>query len=119
MPSSEARVTVDFVHPSHDLSKYGGIRPVAVPARRRVGRQLARYVEGGGTLACRTLGIVDEHDTVPRGPFPGMLRMCWACDRGVPAAPRGPMSRYRQHDRHRVDRRDHARGRRRGRALHR
>lgn len=69
-------VTVDFVHPSHDLSGY---RAVFAPALYLLddasAANLRAYVEGGGTLAVSYFsGIVDDHDAVPAGPFPGRLR---------------------------------------------
>ncbi len=69
-------VTVDFVHPSHDLSGYAlVILPQLYLVSGESAANLARYVDGGGTLfASYFSGIVDETDTVPVGPYPGQLR---------------------------------------------
>lgn len=72
----ERGVTVDFVHPSADLSGY---RAVFAPALYLLDEDgaanLRRFVESGGTLAVGGFsGIVDENDAVPAGPHPGRLR---------------------------------------------
>lgn len=69
-------VTVDFVHPSHDLSGYRAVfAPSLYLLDEASSANLRAYVEGGGTLAVSYFsGIVDEHDAVPAGPFPGRLR---------------------------------------------
>jgi beta-galactosidase len=72
----DANRTVDFVPPTGDLSGY---RLVVVPslylAGRAAGRNLQSYVEGGGRLLVSFFsGIVDEHDAVHPGPYPGALR---------------------------------------------
>jgi beta-galactosidase len=69
-------VTVDFVHPTADLSPY---QLVVAPSLYLLGPagsgNLHRYVEHGGHLLVSYFsGIVDEHDTVPVGPYPGALR---------------------------------------------
>ncbi len=68
--------TVDFVHPSADLSGY---RLVVAPSLYLLGegsaKNLRSYVESGGHLLVSYFsGIVDEHDTVHDGPYPGALR---------------------------------------------
>lgn len=68
--------TVDFVHPSQDLSRY---RLVVAPAsyllRAADGARLTSYVEQGGTLLVSFFsGIVDEHDAVHAGGFLAPLR---------------------------------------------
>ncbi|WP_353807631.1 beta-galactosidase [Agromyces sp. SYSU T00194] len=69
-------VTVDFVHPSQDLSGYSAVfAPSLYLLDEASAANLSAYVAGGGTLAVGCFsGIVDEHDTVPAGPFPGRLR---------------------------------------------
>jgi beta-galactosidase len=72
----DRHLTVDFAHPEADLSRYP---LVVVPAlylmTEAAGRNLTAYVEGGGTLAVSYFsGIVDEHDAVHEGPYPGPLR---------------------------------------------
>ena len=69
-------VSVDFVHPSHDLSGYDVVlAPSLYLLDERSAANLRGYVAGGGVLAVSYFsGIVDETDTVPAGPFPGMLR---------------------------------------------
>ncbi|WP_319018817.1 beta-galactosidase [Microbispora sitophila] len=69
-------VTVDFVHPSADLSPY---RLVVAPSSYLLGeapaKNLHRYVEAGGHLLVSYFsGIVDENDTIHPGPYPGALR---------------------------------------------
>ncbi|MFF5342296.1 beta-galactosidase [Streptomyces althioticus] len=69
-------LTVDFAHPEADVSRYP---LVVVPAlylmTEAAGENLRRYVEGGGTLVVSYFsGIVDEHDAVHEGPYPGALR---------------------------------------------
>jgi beta-galactosidase len=69
-------VTVDFAHPSADLSGYD---LVVAPALYLVDGQstinLENYVAAGGNLVVSYFsGIVDENDSVPAGAFPGALR---------------------------------------------
>jgi beta-galactosidase len=69
-------VTVDFVHPEADLSRY---KLVVAPSLYLLGaagsKNLHRYTElGGHLLVSYFSGIVDEYDTVPMGPYPGALR---------------------------------------------
>jgi beta-galactosidase len=69
-------VTVDFRHPTDDLSDYTAVLMPASYLVSDAGRaNLERYVEGGGNLVVSYFsGIVDEHDTVPAGGYPGQLR---------------------------------------------
>jgi beta-galactosidase len=75
--SLRAGLTADFAHPeAAELSRY---RVVIAPAlyltTERAAENLRRYVEGGGTLVVSCFsGIVDEHDRVYPGPYPGALR---------------------------------------------
>ncbi|AQZ61088.1 Beta-galactosidase [[Actinomadura] parvosata subsp. kistnae] len=69
-------VTVDFVHPSADISGY---RVVVAPSSYLLteasAKNLHRYVEAGGHLLVSYFsGIVDEHDTIHPGAHPGALR---------------------------------------------
>lgn len=69
-------VTVDFAHPSQDLSGY---RLVVAPASylltARSAANLTRYVAEGGTLVVNFFsGIVDENDAVHPGGFLAPLR---------------------------------------------
>jgi beta-galactosidase len=69
-------VTVDFAHPSADLSRY---RLVVAPASYLLtgasADNLRRYVAGGGTLVVSFFSaVVDEHDAVHRGGFGAPLR---------------------------------------------
>ncbi|MFY1701204.1 beta-galactosidase [Micromonospora sp. WMMA1923] len=71
-----AGVTADVVHPSTDLAGY---RLVLVPTlylvRDADAEALHRYVERGGTtLVTYFSGIVDEHDHVRPGGYPGAFR---------------------------------------------
>ncbi|MFC7761865.1 beta-galactosidase trimerization domain-containing protein [Catellatospora bangladeshensis] len=68
--------TVDFVHPAENLSAY---RLVVVPSGYLLGEAAAKnlrcFVESGGHLLVSYFsGIVDEHDTVHPGAYPGALR---------------------------------------------
>lgn len=72
----DRHLTVDFAHPEADLSAYP---LVVVPAlylmTEAAGRNLREYVENGGTLVVSYFsGIVDEHDAVHPGAYPGALR---------------------------------------------
>ena len=72
----QAGVTTDVVHPSDDLSGY---RAVLAPSLYLVSDEscgnLDRYVAGGGTLVIGCFsGIVDEHDHVRLGGYPGAFR---------------------------------------------
>ncbi|MFF6804942.1 beta-galactosidase [Streptomyces sp. NPDC012616] len=72
----DRHLTVDFAHPEADLSRYP---LVVVPAlylmTQAAGHHLTRYVDNGGTLVVSYFsGIVDEHDAVHEGAYPGALR---------------------------------------------
>ncbi|GAA4084079.1 beta-galactosidase [Nonomuraea soli] len=69
-------VTVDFVHPSHDLSRYKlVVAPSSYALSQEAGKNLQRYVESGGHLLVSFFsGIVDGNDTVHPGSHPGALR---------------------------------------------
>ncbi|MEU4675670.1 beta-galactosidase [Micromonospora sp. NPDC023737] len=69
-------ITVDVVHPSADLDRY---RLVLVPTlyltRDADTAALRRFVESGGTaLVTYFSGIVDEHDHIRLGGYPGAFR---------------------------------------------
>ncbi len=72
----DRHLTVDFAHPEADLSAYPlVVVPALYLATEATGRNLRRYVENGGTLVVSYFsGIVDEHDAVHEGPYPGPLR---------------------------------------------
>ncbi|MGO4758658.1 beta-galactosidase, partial [Streptomyces sp. 2MCAF27] len=72
----DRHLTVDFAHPEADLSRYPLVAvPALYLATARAGDNLRAYVEGGGTLVVSCFsGIVDEHDAVHPGPYPGALR---------------------------------------------
>ncbi|MER7174484.1 beta-galactosidase [Streptomyces mesophilus] len=72
----DQHLTVDFAHPEADLSAYPlVVVPALYLATEAAGRNLRAYVEGGGTLVVSYFsGIVDEHDAVHPGPYPGVLR---------------------------------------------
>ncbi|NUP62912.1 MAG: beta-galactosidase [Nonomuraea sp.] len=69
-------VTVDFVHPSADISGYRVVvAPSAYLLTEGSAKNLHRYVEAGGHLLVSYFsGIVDEHDTLHAGAYPGALR---------------------------------------------
>jgi beta-galactosidase len=70
------RITVDFVHPTADLSRYRLVVAPSLYLLTEAGaKNLSGFVESGGhLLASYFSGIVDEHDTLPAGPYPGALR---------------------------------------------
>ncbi|MFC8678266.1 beta-galactosidase [Streptomyces griseorubiginosus] len=72
----DRHLTVDFAHPEADLSAYPlVVVPASYLMTQEAGRNLARYVENGGTLVVSYFsGIVDEHDAVHEGACPGALR---------------------------------------------
>ncbi|MBT2450558.1 beta-galactosidase [Streptomyces sp. ISL-43] len=72
----DRHLTVDFTHPEADLSAYPlVVVPALYLATEAAGRNLREYVESGGTLVVSYFsGIVDEHDAVHPGPYPGALR---------------------------------------------
>ncbi|MEW2560249.1 beta-galactosidase [Streptomyces griseorubiginosus] len=72
----DRHLTVDFAHPEADLSAYPlVVVPASYLMTKEAGRNLARYVENGGTLVVSYFsGIVDEHDAVHEGACPGALR---------------------------------------------
>ncbi|MFF5533863.1 beta-galactosidase [Streptomyces cinerochromogenes] len=72
----DRHLTVDFAHPEADLSRYP---LVVVPAlylmTEAAGNNVREYVGNGGTLVVSYFsGIVDEHDAVHEGAYPGVLR---------------------------------------------
>jgi beta-galactosidase len=69
-------ITVDFAHPSADLSGYDLVlAPSLYLLSEKDAANLAAFVERGGVFVCSYFsGIVDEHDTVPPGASPGFLR---------------------------------------------
>ena len=69
-------VTVDFAHPSADLSGYHLVVAAASYLVDDAAKlNLEQYVaEGGNLLASYFSGIVDQSDTVPLGGYPGRLR---------------------------------------------
>ncbi|MFI7431480.1 beta-galactosidase [Micromonospora sp. NPDC049836] len=71
-----AGVTADVVHPSADLSGYRLVlAPTLYLVRDADTDALRRYVEAGGTaLVSYFSGIVDEHDHIRLGGYPGAFR---------------------------------------------
>ncbi|MEW9529937.1 beta-galactosidase [Microbispora sp. NPDC049125] len=69
-------VTVDFVHPSADLSAYRlVVAPSSYLLTEASAKNLHRHVEAGGHLLVSYFsGIVDGDDTIHPGPHPGALR---------------------------------------------
>nr|WP_082510198.1 beta-galactosidase [Leifsonia sp. Leaf325] len=69
-------VTVDFVHPSADLSGYSTVfAPSLYLLDDEGAANLRGYVADGGTLAVSYFsGIVSSNDDVPAGSYPGQLR---------------------------------------------
>lgn len=69
-------VTVDFVHPAHDLSSYDVVfAPSLYLLAEDDAVNIDRYVLGGGHLVVSYFsGIVGDNDEVPAGASPGALR---------------------------------------------
>lgn len=69
-------VTVDFVHPTADISGYRlVVAPMLYLLTEAGAKNLHRYVESGGHLFVSYFsGIVDQNDAVHAGPYPGALR---------------------------------------------
>jgi beta-galactosidase len=72
----EQGVTCDFVHPDADLGRY---RLLLVPnlylVTDHAAERIAQYVEAGGTVVVGWFsGIVDEHDHIRLGGYPGAFR---------------------------------------------
>ncbi len=69
-------VAIDIVTPDHDVSRYRVvIAPLLYMLKPGVAQNLERYVAGGGTLLTTFFsGIVDQHDRVVPGGYPGELR---------------------------------------------
>ncbi|MET4639502.1 beta-galactosidase [Mycetocola sp. 2940] len=69
-------VTVDFVHPSHDLSGYDVVfAPSLYLLAEDDAVNIDGYVSGGGNLVVSYFsGIVGDNDEVPTGASPGALR---------------------------------------------
>lgn len=69
-------VAIDIVSPGHDLSQYRVvIAPLLYMLKAGFAQNLESYVAGGGTLLTTFFsGIVDEHDRVVLGGYPGELR---------------------------------------------
>lgn len=69
-------VTVDFAHPTHDLSRYKlVVAPASYLLTAEAAANLTAYVAGGGTLLVNFFsGIVDEHDAVHAGGFGAPLK---------------------------------------------
>ncbi|MYR84216.1 beta-galactosidase, partial [Streptomyces sp. SID685] len=72
----DRHLTVDFAHPEADLSPWPlVVVPALYLASEKTGDNFRRYVEQGGTLVVSCFsGVVDEHDAVPDGAPPGLLR---------------------------------------------
>ncbi|MEU6356234.1 beta-galactosidase [Streptomyces sp. NPDC047072] len=72
----DRHLTVDFAHPEADLSAYPlVVVPASYLMTEAAGNNLKEYVENGGTLVVSYFsGIVDEHDAVHEGAYPGVLR---------------------------------------------
>jgi beta-galactosidase len=71
-----SHVTIDFVHPGADLSRYKlVVAPSLYMLSDTAAKNLHRYVQDGGHLLVSFFsGIVDEHDTIHSGHYPGALR---------------------------------------------
>ncbi|MFF4486553.1 beta-galactosidase [Streptomyces sp. NPDC001544] len=72
----DRHLTVDFARPEADLSRYPlVVAPAMYLMTEAAGKNLEEYVGNGGTLVVSYFsGIVDEHDAVHDGAYPGPLR---------------------------------------------
>ncbi len=75
-PLFKRNITVDFVHPAADLSRYTlVIAPNLYLVSDPVAENLNRYVENGGTLVMSFFsGIVDENEHIRLGGYPAPFR---------------------------------------------
>lgn len=69
-------ISVDFVSVQSDLSKYSlVVAPLLYMVKEGFDEKLKRFAENGGTVVISVFsGIVDEHDLVTIGGYPGKLR---------------------------------------------
>ncbi|MCI9179520.1 MAG: beta-galactosidase [Lachnospiraceae bacterium] len=72
----ELNIPVDLISAEDDLGKYSlVVAPVLYMVKTGYERALKRFVEDGGTLVATFFsGIVEEHDLVITGGYPGRLR---------------------------------------------
>lgn len=72
----DQHIQVDIISPSTEFNKYDiVIAPVLYMVKEGVAERLEQFVEQGGTfLTTFFSGIVDEHDLVTLGGYPGKLR---------------------------------------------
>ena len=72
----EQNYSVDLIGVNDDLSKYGVvIAPILYMTKGRYDEAVREYVKNGGTFITTFFsGIVDEHDLVITGGYPGHLR---------------------------------------------
>jgi beta-galactosidase len=75
-PLFKRNITVDFAHPSSDLSRYQlVIAPNLYLVKEGTAENINRYVENGGNLVMSFFsGMVDEHDHVRLGGYPAPFR---------------------------------------------
>lgn len=75
-PLFASNITVDFVHPQADLSRYKIIiAPGLYLVSDSAARNVNRYVENGGTLVMSFFsGIVDENEHIRLGGYPAPFR---------------------------------------------
>jgi beta-galactosidase len=90
-PLFRANLTTDFVHPSDDLSRY---KLVIIPnlylARAAGAKNIAKYVENGGTVLMSFFsGIVNEDEHIWLGGYPAPFRQMLGLmvEEFVPAMP--------------------------------
>ena len=75
--TSTSPSTSSTPRPTCPRTRWSSSPPCTSPPR--AGRNLRRYVEAGGTLVVSYFsGIVDEHDAVHPGPYPGACATSWA-----------------------------------------
>lgn len=72
----EARIPVDFIHPSNDLSKYKiVVAPLLYMAKKEFTDAVEKLVASGKTFITTYFsGLVDENDLIITGGYPGRLR---------------------------------------------
>ena len=75
-PFYDMNISVDFLSPEHDFSSYEIIiAPVLYMLKESTAEKIEQFVESGGTFVTTFFsGIVDEHDLVVLGGYPGKLR---------------------------------------------
>lgn len=99
----DANIPVDFISTEEELTQYKVvIAPVLYMVKTNYDEKIRRYVRGGGTFVTTFFsGIVEEHDIVVTGGYPGRLRDIlgiWVEE--IDALPQGKTNRFTWNGKH-------------------